>query len=349
MSSSSSNSNHPSLPTSSATVNVSHTESTPLLRNAQKQQQQHHQNKRREIIGLLFMTLSALGFSTMSLFVKLSGTSFPSFEIVFARSVVQTMFSLLGCAILKVNPLGQPGVRRWLLFRGLAGTLGLCLFFYSITQLPLADATVVFFLGPAFTAILASIVLGEAFTLFDGICSVACMVGVVLVSKPQFLFGSHDGPQDQDISEWQRLFAVLCALAGAMMSAVAYVTVRKIGRGAHYMVHVVYFGLVSIVVAPIGMTMFQTPVMPQGGYEYGMLLLVGLSAFVGQCFLNQGLQMAPAGPGTLMRMNDVVFAFLFGIFILHEYPDIYSISGASIIVLMTSAMGIHKIYSHTKK
>lgn len=63
----------------------------------------------------------------------------------------------------------------------------------------------------------------------------------------------------------------------------------------------------------------------------------------------QSLQMAPAGPGTLMRMNDVVFAFLFGIFVLHEYPDAYSISGASIIVLMTSAMGIHKIYSHTKK
>lgn len=114
------------------------------------------------------------------------------------------------------------------------------------------------------------------------------MVGVVLVSKPQFLFGGHEGPKDEDIGEWQRLFAVLCALVGAMMSAVAYVTVRKIGRSAHYMVHVVYFGLVSIVVAPIGMTVFQTPVMPHGAYEYGMLLLVGLSAFVGQCFLNQG-------------------------------------------------------------
>lgn len=127
--------------TSYATVNVTHNEFTPLLRNAQKNQQQNQHNKRREIIGLLFMTLSALGFSTMSLFVKLSGTSFPSFEIVFARSVIQTAFSLLGCAILKVNPLGKPGVRRWLLFRGLAGTMGLCLFFYSITQLPLADAT----------------------------------------------------------------------------------------------------------------------------------------------------------------------------------------------------------------
>ncbi|KAI8636983.1 hypothetical protein BD408DRAFT_396476 [Parasitella parasitica] len=337
--------------TTSAIVNVTHSESTPLLENAQKNPQgaQQH-NKRREITGLLFMTLSALGFSTMSLFVKLSGTSFPSFEIVFARSIVQTAFGLLGCVILKVNPLGKPGVRQWLLFRGLAGTIGLSLFFYSITKLPLADATVVFFLGPACTAILASIVLGETFTLFDGICSVACMIGVILVSKPQFLFGVEEGPhKDQDISEWQRLFAILCALLGAMMSAVAYVTVRKIGRGAHYLVHVVYFGLVSVVIAPIGLISFQSPVMPRGLYEYVMLLLVGLSAFVGQCFLNQGLQMAPAGPGTLMRMNDVVFAFLFGIFILHEYPDIYSISGASIIVLMTSAMGVHKIYTHSKK
>jgi drug/metabolite transporter (DMT)-like permease len=148
----------------------------------------------------------------------------------------------------------------------------------------------VFFLGPAFTAILAAIVLGEAFTLFDGICSVACMVGVVLVSKPEFLFGvgNDDNNPKDNVDEWKRLFAVFCALVGAMMSAVAYVTVRKIGRGAHFMVHVVYFGFVSAIVAPIGMALFQKPVMPHGWNEYGMLLLVGLSAFIGQCFLNQG-------------------------------------------------------------
>lgn len=127
-----------------ATINIHNNESTPLISRAKSTSSfklQQAENKKREIIGLAFMTLSALGFSTMSLFVKLSGTSFPSFEIVFARSVVQTFFSLLGCAILKINPLGQPGVRKWLLFRGFVGTLGLCLFFYSITQLPLADAT----------------------------------------------------------------------------------------------------------------------------------------------------------------------------------------------------------------
>lgn len=127
--------------------------------------------------------------------------------------------------------------------------------------------------------------------MFDGICSVACMIGVVLVSKPQFLFGgnsAHNDDSAETISEWKRLFAILCALLGAVMSAVAYVTVRKIGRGAHFLVHVVYFGLVSAVVSPIGMALFQIPVMPHGSYEYSMLLLVGLSAFIGQCFLNQG-------------------------------------------------------------
>lgn len=151
------------------------------------------------------------------------------------------------------------------------------------------NITVVFFLGPAFTAILASVVLGEPFSLFDGTCAVLCMVGVVLVSKPQFIFGGETPTDDGEVAdEWKRLFAVLCALIGAMMSAIAYVTVRKIGRGAHFMVHVVYFGLVSIIISPIGMYLFQTPVIPQGSYEYGMLVLVGLTAFVGQCFLNQG-------------------------------------------------------------
>ncbi|CAO3597527.1 unnamed protein product [Absidia cylindrospora] len=131
------------------------------------------------------------------------------------------------------------------------------------------------------------------------------------------------------------------------MSAFAYCTVRKIGRGASYMVHVVYFGAISCIISPIGMW-FQGSVMPSGAKEYGSLLLVGVTAFIGQCLLNQGLQMAPAGPGTLMRMNDVVFAFLFGIFILHEYPDVYSVSGASLIVLMTTALGLHKWWSHRR-
>lgn len=284
------------------------------------------------------MTLSALAFSTMSLFVKLSGAAFASFEIVASRSIVQAILGLIGCYMLGINPLGKPGVRKWLFIRGLVGSTGLALFFYSITQLPLADATVVFFLSPTFTAILAALILGEAFTLFDGLCATLCMVGAILVSKPTFLFGGDDVESDSV----HRALAVLAALVGALMAAIAYVTVRKIGKGAHFLVHTVYFGAISTVTSIPMLFAFQEYVAPEGLKEYGMLLMTGVLAFAGQCLLNRGLQLAPAGPGTLMRMNDVAFAFAFGILILHEYPDLYSVTGAVLVVGTTVAMGLKK-------
>ncbi|KAJ2960365.1 hypothetical protein NQZ79_g4299 [Umbelopsis isabellina] len=327
-----------------------------------------HARRKKEIFGLLLMTLSALGFSVMSLCVKLGGVVFPSFELVFARSLVQLVLGLAGCAILKVNPLGDKKVRGWLVLRGLAGSIGLSLFFYSLTVLPLADATgeqiltismnfskiyiiilignftVIFFLGPIFTALLASVALHEPFSLFDGICAVFCLVGVVLVSRPEFLFGKAVIHAEELDAELERIFAIICSVIGAMMSAVAYVTVRKIGKGAHFMVHVVYFGALSSALSPIGIWGFQHFVMPETFNDYLILILVGTFAFLGQCLLNQGLQLAPAGPGTLMRMNDIVFAFLFGILLLHEIPTLSSILGAAVIVGCTTALGIHKWY-----
>ncbi|KAI9491490.1 hypothetical protein BDB00DRAFT_789482 [Zychaea mexicana] len=325
-------------------IDVVRDERTPLLQQQQQQQQSEPHNAKSEALGLLLMTLSALAFSTMSLCVKLSGAQFPSFEIVLARSIVQAGLGIIGSMWIGINPFGRKSVRKWLALRGTVGSFGLALFFYSITQLPLADATVIFFLNPTFTAILAALVLGEPFGWFEGLCAALCMLGATLVSKPEFLFGDdHDVPQDSTAAG--RMFAIFCALLGAVMSAFAYVTVRKIGKGAHFLVHTVYFGLISCVISPPALYMFQEFVWPKGWKEYGILFMTGVTAFIGQCLLNKGLQLVPAGPGTLMRMNDVVFAFIFGICVLHEYPDIFSVTGTLIIVSMTTAIGLRKWYN----
>ncbi|KAI9302070.1 hypothetical protein BJ944DRAFT_167948 [Cunninghamella echinulata] len=328
-------------------------ENSPLLPRLEEsaallQQQQH---KKKEIIGLLLMALSAFAFSLMSLFVKISGSKFPSFEIVFARSSIQCLLGLVGCAYFKVNPLGDKKLRGLLAFRGLIGAMGLAFFFYSITQLPLPDATVLFFLNPLFTAILAAIFLGEAFTIFDMLCSACCVVGIILVSKPEFLFGGHSpsSPHDDNGSDLlsdkdnalSRVLGISAALVGALLAAIAYVTVRKIGKNVHFMVHVVYFGFVSTVFSILGMIFFQKPVMPTSSDSIP-LLLVGLTAFLGQCLLNKSLQLAAAGKATLVRMNDVFFAFLLSITVLHEVPDIYSTIGSLIIVLATTSLGLHR-------
>ncbi|KAF9204855.1 hypothetical protein BGZ49_004781 [Haplosporangium sp. Z 27] len=321
---------------------------------------QRHQETR----GLIYMTLSALFFSFMSLLVSLTAKSLPSFEIVLFRGIIQTALGLVACRYLNVSPFGKKGFRFLLFLRALAGSFGLGFFFYALSVMPLADATVIFFLGPVFTAILGRIVLKEPFGPLDALASTVSMIGVIFVAKPSILFpGDHlllppseDGLsgnqlssimmmlQQRDDDEHRRIFGAISAVCGAMCSAVAYVIVRKIGKqGAHSMQHVTYFGVVSCVVSTIGLYTLQSGyVAPQGTIMWTGVISLGVAAFFGQILLNSGLQLAPLGPGTLMRMNDVVFAFLFQITIQHESPDFFSFLGATLVMTCTGSMGLNK-------
>jgi drug/metabolite transporter (DMT)-like permease len=95
----------------------------------------------RQLQGLVLLVISSFLFAGVSVIVKVLGNTYPSFEIVLARGCVQLPLGLLGCAIVRVNPLGKKGVRKWIFFRALASSVALSFFFYSLTQLPLIDAT----------------------------------------------------------------------------------------------------------------------------------------------------------------------------------------------------------------
>jgi drug/metabolite transporter (DMT)-like permease len=128
------------------------------------------------------------------------------------------------------------------------------------------------------------IVLNESFSILDVIYSILCFVGLLLVSKPSFLFS-----QVVSGDEYQRSFAVACALAAALMSAMAYITVSKVGQGTHVMVHVVYFGWVTALFSvPILLLQFQTFVMPVEKRDIELLVAIGILAFLGQYFINLG-------------------------------------------------------------
>ena len=245
-------------------------------------------------------------------------------------------------------------VLGWLMFRGFSGSIGLAMFYFALTALPLADATVIFFTGPPMTSLLAWVVLGESLDYVDVISAAACLLGVVLVARPEFLFGPHElSPSVGDVQSGLRTWGVFAALTGAFISAVAYTTVRKITRlkpGLHAMVHVFMFGLISTFVSPIGMALFgQKFVVPKNAQEWGLLLGVGVMALLGQIMLNRGLQLVDAGPGTLMRNLDVVFAFVFGVTLLHEKVEWTSYVGACIIIVFAVGTGLKKWYMKSRR
>lgn len=152
---------------------------------------------------------------------------------------------------------------------------------YGILILPLAGL-VLLSLGPAFTAIVLSLLFDDPFSLFDIFRTVLCAVGVILIAKPPPLFEL----------QWskQRTFAIAYALLGAMLSAAAYVAVRK-SKSTHFIVHTVYFGLASVVLCPLGLYLFHGDFLlffERPRQDWLHLATVGMLSFVGQCLLNQG-------------------------------------------------------------
>jgi drug/metabolite transporter (DMT)-like permease len=144
----------------------------------------------------------------------------------------------------------------------------------------------------------------------------------------------------------------VAAFVGAVISAAAYVTVRMIAKNVHFYVNVFYFGFMSTIFSS-GLILFFEPNSPIFFHSWTfssivIQLAIGIFAFVAQSFLNKGLQLVPAGPGTLMRNLDIVFAFIFGVLIFGEKLTMLSVIGSSLIGGTTACAALYKFYKSSK-
>ncbi|MEW5058111.1 MAG: DMT family transporter [Cycloclasticus sp.] len=270
-------------------------------------------------VGARYMIMSALAFSAMSLFVKLLGEGIPVLEIVLARSVVSLLISYVS---LKRLQLGLFGQRKGLLFaRGLVGFMALNCVFYALTKLPLAEATVLQYMHPMFTAGLALIFLKERFSLATLACIALSFIGLLFVVRAELVFSTVV----QDFDD----FAVWVAVAGALGSAVAYVLVRALAKTEHPLVIVFYFPLVSLPCSVF--LLWDAFVMPEG-MSWLYLLAVGVFTQVGQVALTRAMQTETASRATSFAYLQVVFAMLLGAIFYQEIPPIGTFIGACLII-----------------
>jgi len=269
--------------------------------------------------GVAAIFLSAFAFSVMTLFVKLAGERIPSQEIVLARSLVSVVISYALLVRAGIPPWGNDRPGLWL--RGLTGFAALSCVYAAVTHLPLADATVIQYLNPAFTALLAGVFLGEAVSRQTWVATVVCLAGIVLVAQPEAIFGAGADALDP---VW-----VGVAVLGAFGSAIAYVVVRRLGRTEHPLVIVFYFPLVNVPAAiPFVVRDFVWP----EGLDWLWLLGVGLATQVGQMSLTYGLVALPASQATSLSYVQVVFAAIFGVLVFGDWPGGLSLLGAGLVV-----------------
>jgi drug/metabolite transporter (DMT)-like permease len=270
---------------------------------------------------LLQMVASALAFSLMGLCVKQVGGRIPAAEVVLARAIVSVALSWWLLQRAGVDPWGQR--RGLLILRGAIGTAALLCVYAALAQLPMASATVLQYLYPTITALLAWLMLGERIGKRVLLAIALGWTGVVLVAQPAGLLqGAAALPP----------LAVLIALAGALFTSLAYVSVRSLGNSEHPLVIVFYFPLVAL---PLTLPLVALdPVLPTASE---LLWLVGVGVFtqVGQVYLTRGLTALPAAQATAISYVQVAFAGLWGWLVFGESVDGWTVAGA---VLVLAAM-----------
>ncbi len=266
------------------------------------------------------MVVGSLFFSMMSVFAKLAGERLPTMELVLARVVVTLAMSWWALKSLGLDPWGNN--KRLLVARGLAGFGGLSCYFYAVTHLPLADATVIQFCNPMIAALVAVFALHEPLRPVDVVATVLSMIGVVLVAQPTFLFttGAALDP-----------VAVVVGVFGAIFSGISYVIIRRLGATEHHLVVVFYFPLIT---GPASLPILAVEglVMPNA-WEWLFLLGIGVTAQLGQIEITKGYKLETAGRASSMTYLQIVLAYTWGVLIFSEYPNAVSILGAVLVVL----------------
>jgi drug/metabolite transporter (DMT)-like permease len=263
--------------------------------------------------GVRAMLGAALACSVMSALVKLAGQRLPTGEIVLARGVVTLAISAWW---LRKARIGFWGTRKGLLLlRGLFGFGGLSCYFYAVTHLPLADATVLHFTNPVLSAVFAALILRERFGRAEALGALACLAGVVAIARPSFLFGAS--PLDG--------VAVAIALAGATFAAGAYVTIRSLRGSDDPRVIVFYYPLVAVPAAlpwAIPTWIWPTP------REWLVLAAIGVATQIGQVQMTRALHLESTARATTISYTQVLFAFAFGLALFGEAPTLASVLGA---------------------
>ena len=260
------------------------------------------------------MIIATICFSLMAAMVKFLG-HLPVMEIMFFRNIPTMLIIPL---ILKNKKISFWGNNKPLLLsRSLISAFAATSYFYTITVMILTDAVTIKQLSPIFIIFLASIFLGEKIAFKKITIFLIAFLGALLVVKPGFRLD---------------IFPAVIALLGAISTAGAHVAVRSLRLTDHPLVIVNYFGY-SIGLVSFGILLWQGNFIIPDASSLFVLILLGLVGLGGQFALTKAYQIAPTKLVSFYLYLQIIFGALLGVLFFKEIPNLFSIFGASLIII----------------
>jgi drug/metabolite transporter (DMT)-like permease len=266
--------------------------------------------------GALWMISSAIFFSLMSVLVRIAAetqgvSSWKTAELRFfiSMALVVALSFWLRDPLRFVN-------RPWLISRGLFGGAAASIFFYSITQIGIAKATIFTYTYPIWAGLLAPFLLKDRIKIGVWAAVSIAFGGLYLIIVPSEGLGAIS---------WMDLLA----LSGGLLSGWAILSIKKLHEtdtSRAILFSQCFFGLIIV----------EAPALPQG-YSFTpivwiTLLAIGLLATIAQLQMTHAYKFIGATEGSLLCMLTPVINVLLGMMFFQEAVTLRALVGCVIVL-----------------
>ncbi|WP_234822567.1 DMT family transporter [Palleronia aestuarii] len=245
--------------------------------------------------------------------VKHLGDRVPAPEAAFLRYLLGLVFLLPIMGGLRRARIGRRAMSLFAL-RGFIHALGVMLWFYAMTQIPLAEVTAMNYLTPVYLSLGAALFLGERLAWPRISAIVAALIGVAIILRPGF----------REIDPGH-----LAMLGTAIFFAASYLIAKIMTDTVAPSLVVAMLSItVTIGLAPFAIAVWVWPTWN----EMGWLLLIACLATSGHLTMTLAFRAAPITVTQPVTFLQLVWATILGYVMFGEAVDIYVITGGLIII-----------------
>jgi drug/metabolite transporter (DMT)-like permease len=275
--------------------------------------------------GALWMLASAITFTLMTSLIKFLGEDYSPALQTFYR---QAAGLIVLVPIILRDPAGafrttRPGI---LLYRALAGTLGLVLAFWAYQKLPLAEANALAFTRTLWIVPLAIFVLRERIGRWRLGATIIGFGGVLVMLQPSIA----------NAVGWP----AAAALASAALFATTVIGVKMMTRDHSVAVLMVWSAVLGFVLAiPLALMEWRWPT----PLDLALLAAMGVLGLVNQACYIKGMSLGDAAAMAPIDYTRLVFAILFGFVLFQEVPNWITMLGALIVIGSTLVITLREL------
>ncbi len=264
--------------------------------------------------GALWMVLACACFSSMNGMVRYLSVELEPMVIVFFRCLFGTIaiapwLAHAGLSSLRTSrPLIQGA-------RAIIAVVAMAAWFYGLSLMPLAEAIALSFTMPLFASIAAVVFLGEVMRARRWSATVIGFVGAMIILRPGFA---------------ELTLATGLILGAAVLMSITQTMVKMLTATEHpnAIVFWLAFLLTPLSLVP-ALVVWQTPTLGQLAWLLGL----GALATLAHQSLTRALAASDATAVLPLDFMRLPFAAAIGYFAFAEVPDLWTWTGAAVIVL----------------